>query len=1069
MRTDNELNFTYDKNESTIEFNDIFILDDIQRMQDLFSDATGVASLITTPSGKAITKESNFCSFCSLVRRTEKGLVNCIKSDTLNSSGLISGVQLQTCLSAGLMDCGVKISVNGVHLANWLIGQVRNDESDIQKIIDYCDQIGADKGEYIEALKQVPVMSGNKFQKIVEMMFVIANDISEKAYNNLLLKKQIAEREKMNDLLQKNEETLSITLHSIGDGVISTDKKGIIVSMNPIAENLCGWNLSEANGKLLTDVFKIVNSYTGLPVENPVNKVLSQGSIVGLANHTVLLSKNGTAYHIADSAAPIKNKNGEITGVVLVFSDITEKYEAEEKLRESERSKSVLLSNLPGVAYRCKYDPHWTMEFISEGFLSLTGYQTDEIINNKSLSFNDLILPKYRDFLWKVWEKAVLNHDKVCVEYEILTSDNQVKWVWEQGIPIYKANGEVEALEGLIMDITERKNIEATLQNERLLLRTLIDNIPDTIYAKDLEGHKILANKAEVLLLGSNSESEVIGKNDYDFYPKEFADNFLADDQLVIETGIADLNREGFIIDGNGKKHWLLSSKLPLYDKDGKISGIMGICRDISIRRQAEEALRKSESFLKETQEIAQLGTYSLDILSNNWTSSEILDSIFGIPSDFDKSFEGWVSITHPDWQESMYNYVLTEVIGRKMKFDKKYKIIRHNDCEIRWVHGLGELIFDDNQQPILLIGTIQDITDRVKDEEALRESEEKYRNIFDNVQDVFYQVNMEGIVTDISPSVKHFSEFDRDEIIGKQAENLYVTSESRDIMMKELIYKGELRDYEIELKTRSGVIRNVSMNARLILDSDGKPTHIDGALRDISDRKKGEEALKTSQLELKQFASHLQNVREEEKIQLAREIHDELGQILIALKIDLGMMKQNVLKSIKSIDAENILTKFDNLFGLVDSTLNTTRKIMTDLRPEVLFLVGFVEAVKLYVNNFRERHQIICIFENTVTKLELNSQQSVALYRILQESLTNIAKHAMASRVDIHLDVHADRLIMRVKDNGNGFKLLQKNKPNSYGLLGMKERVYLLDGNLHISSQPGEGTTIKVEIPYLG
>lgn len=1442
MNTDNELNFTYDINEPVIKFNDIFNLDDIQRMQDLFCNATGVASLITTPSGVAITNPSNFCSFCNIVRKTKKGLSNCIKSDALNCNGISAEMPLKPCLSAGLWDSGIKISVNNVHIANWVIGQVRNEEIDSKKIVDYCDEIGADKNEYLEALKHVPVMSTGKFQKIIEMMYVIANDISEKAYNNLQLKKQVIESEKINELLQKNEETLSITLHSIGDGVISTDKNGRIVNMNPIAENLCGWKLTEASGKPLTDIFNILNSETMLPVENPVHKVLEQGNIIGLANHTVLISKNGNEYHIADSAAPIKNATGDITGVVLVFSDITEKYKAEEKLRESERSKSVLLSNLPGIAYRCKYDRQWTMEFVSEGFLALTGYQTEEIIDNHTLSFNELILPEYHDYLWKAWENAVKNHEKIYVEYEIRTADNQVKWVWEQGIPIYNNTGEVEALEGLIMDITERKNMEAALQNERLLLRTLIDNIPDTIYTKDLAGRKTLANKAEVHLLGSNSEAEVLGRDDYDFYPKEFADNFLADDQVVIQTGIADLNKEGFIMDGKGKKHWLLSSKLPLYDKDGKISGVMGICRDITIRKEAEEALKKSESFLKETQVIAQLGTYSLDIKSNNWTSSEILNSIFGITAGFDKSFEGWLSIVHPEWKDIMYNYVLNNVIGEKTKFDKKYKIIRQNDKETRWVHGLGELAFDDDQQPILLIGTIQDITNRVKDEDALRESEEKYRNIFENVQDVFYQVDMSGIITEISPSVKYFSEFNRDEIIGKSAESLYAKSESRDVMLTELLNKGELRDYEIELRTKSGIVRNVSMNARLVLDSEGKPSHIDGALRDITkrkktelallesrkkfhnyiefaphgvfianesgkyievnsaassitgyskeelismnqidlisaesvktftdhfktvvntgfatdefgiirkdksngyvtvdtvklseqkylgfvvdityrkraedklreneeylkktqvianlgncivdipsgtwkssdimdsifgipenfdktfasitslihpdwkkklgenfmhdvvengtklntkfkiirpadreerwvhaigelkldsnkkpvkliatvqditerkvssdalrlseelhrsilnaspdaivvvemsgqirmvspaainlygcknrdqliglnmfeflvqedrdralsnsmlmfngylgtveyrilrgdgtmffaevngdiiwnsenepngmvfiirditDRKKAEEALKSSQLELKEFASHLQNVREEEKIQLAREIHDELGQILIAIKIDLGMMKQNVLKSIKTIDAENILTKFDNLFGLVDNTLNTTRKIMTDLRPEVLFLIGFVEAVKLYVNNYTERHQIICLFENSVSKLELNSQQAVALYRILQESLTNIAKHAKATKIKIHLDLQDGKLVMKVNDNGIGFKTSQKNRPNSYGLLGMKERVYLLEGNLHISSHPGEGTTIKVEIPY--
>ena len=1444
MNTDNELNFSFDVNKTDIQFKDLFKLEEIQQMQDLFSKATGVASMITNPAGIPLTKPSNFTSFCELVRSTGKGEANCIKSDAFNCSNISNGFKAEPCMSSGLLDSGAKITVNGIHIANWLIGQVRNEDVSIQKIIAYGDEIGADKNDYTEALHRVPVMSKEQFQSVFELMSVIANDLSEKAYSNLQLKKKILESERMNELLQRNETTLSITLNSIGDGVISTDKTGKVVNMNPVAENLCGWKLRAAIGKPLSDIFRIFNSYTMLPVENPVNKVLEKGKIIGLANHTVLISSDGTEYHIADSAAPIKNDDGEITGVVLVFSDVTEKYKAEEKLRESERSKSVLLSNLPGIAYRCNYDSKWTMEYISEGFFTLTGYKPEEIINNRTISFNDLILPEYHEYLWKVWEQAVKYHRSVYVEYRILTADNQVKWVLEQGIPIFDSMGKVEALEGFIMDISERKNIESTLQNERLLLRTLIDNIPDTIYAKDLDGRKILANKAEVELLGAESETEVLGKSDFDFYSKEFADNFLADDQQIILTGIPDLHREGFILDGKGRKHWLLSSKLPLRDSDGHITGIMGICRDITSRKQAEESLTKSERFLKETQVIAQLGTYSLDIQLGTWSCSEIMDTIFGITTDADKSFEGWVSIIHPEWQGIMNEYVMNHVIGNKNKFDKKYKIIRRDTNEERWVHGLGELVFDAAQHPVLMIGTIQDITNRVNDENALRDSEEKFRNIFENVQDVFYQVDMDGNFLEVSTSFKQLTGYDREEIIGTPIEKLYKHSHERRIAFDTLMQNKHVKDYEITLKTKQGDFINASLNAKLIYDSTGNPDHIDGfirdvtkrtiaenalresekkfhdyiefaphgvfvadefgkyieinaaaseitgyskdelmsvnqidlisddskesfvnhfkkvvkngfasdefglirkneskgyvtvdtvklsehlylgfvvdityrkiaedelkenedflkktqlianlgncildittgvwissdimdsivgiapdfektfrglasivhpewteilkshyldaiigkrakfnekfkiirpdnqqerwvhaigelkldsdnkpvkfiatvqditdrklaaealvlsdelhrsilnaspdaivvaemdgrirmvspaalilygcisseqligcnvlgfipraekgfalsnslhmfdgymgsieytirrqdgtlfyaevngdiiwnsekepdgmvfIIRDISDRKKAEDALKTSQVELKEFASHLQNVREEEKLQLAREIHDELGQILIAIKIDLGMMKQNVLKSIKSIDAENILTNFDNLFGLVDNTLKTTRKIMTDLRPEVLFLIGFTEAVKLYVKNYTERYLINCLFDNKVSELVLNSQQSVALYRILQESLTNIAKHAKATKINIDLAIKDEKLVMKVKDNGIGFKIPQKNKPNSYGLLGMKERVYLLEGELLISSQPGEGTTIKVEIPYHG
>ncbi|MDP4238205.1 MAG: PAS domain S-box protein [Bacteroidota bacterium] len=1069
MNTDNQSNSLTHGESKEIQFNDIFILEDIQRMQDLFSEVTGVASLITYPDGTPITKPSNFCRLCQLVRSTEKGLDNCIKSAISNCKSFSSEMQLQPCQSAGLLDTGAKISVNGTHIASWSIGQVRNDGMNLQKIIDYGDEIGADKDEYLKALNEVPIMSIEKFQKIFEMLFVMANDYSDKAFKNMQFRKQIAEHKKTNDLLQKSEESLSITLQSIGDGVISTDKDGLIVNMNPVAEQMCGWKLSDATGKQLTEVFNIIHAASRKAVENPVKKVLETNAVIGLANHTILISKKGTEYQIADSAAPIKNDEGIISGVVLVFSDVTGKYRTEKNLIESERSKSVLLANLPGMAYRCKYDRQWTMEFVSEGVSTLTGYSKEDLIDNRTISFNDLILPEYSDYLWKAWKKAVKNHETCRVEYRILTADHTEKWVWEQGIPIFNNQGEVDALEGLIIDITERKNAEAALQNERLLLRTLIDNIPDTIYAKDLAGRKTLANKAEVQLLGADSEDDVLGKDDFEFYPTEFAENFRADDQEVIQTGIPDINTEGFIIDVKGKKHWLHSSKLPLRNKDNQIIGVMGIGRDITVRKEAEEALQRSEHFLRETQVISKLGTYSLSINSNIWSSSEVLDSIFGIASDFDKSFEGWVSIIHPKWQNALKDYVLNYVIGKKKRFDKKYKIIRKNDNQERWVHGLGELVLDQNNQPVSLIGTIQDITERELTTEALKNSEELHRSILNASPDAIVVVEMDGRIRMVSPAaLTLYGCQTSEQLIGGQMFD-FISPEDRKRAQANslLMFNGRLGSIEYQILRTDGTSFSAEVNGDIIWDSNHQPNGMVFIIRDSTERKESEESLKSSQLELKEFASHLQSVREEEKIQLAREIHDELGQILIAIKIDLGMMKQNVIKSIKKADAENILINFENLFGLVDNTLNTTRRIMTDLRPEVLHLIGFVEAVKLYINNFKERYQISCLFENSTSALKLNSQQSVALYRILQESLTNIAKHSKASNVKIKLFFESEHFVMVVNDNGVGFKIPPRNKPNSYGLLGMKERVYLLDGKLSISSQPDEGTTIKVKVPY--
>ncbi len=182
---------------NSIQFSDLFILEDIQRLQDLFADAHGVASVITTTDGKPVTKPSNFTRLCiNIIRKTEKGCANCFKSDAAIGMQNSSGPIIQFCMSGGLWDAGASITVGGKHIANWLIGQVRNEEVDEERMVQYADEIGADSADFMEALYEVPVMSVEQFKKVSKMLFAFANELSEKAYNNYQLKIQIAEREK---------------------------------------------------------------------------------------------------------------------------------------------------------------------------------------------------------------------------------------------------------------------------------------------------------------------------------------------------------------------------------------------------------------------------------------------------------------------------------------------------------------------------------------------------------------------------------------------------------------------------------------------------------------------------------------------------------------------------------------------------------------------------------------------------------------------------------------------------------------------------------------------------------
>jgi len=224
---------------------------------------------------------------------------------------------------------------------------------------------------------------------------------------------------------------------------------------------------------------------------------------------------------------------------------------------------------------------------------------------------------------------------------------------------------------------------------------------------------------------------------------------------------------------------------------------------------------------------------------------------------------------------------------------------------------------------------------------------------------------------------------------------------------------------------------------------------------------------LNNSQQELRNFATHIQHVREEEKLSLSREIHDDLGQILVALKIDLGLFERKLSKGIENTTSEELLSQLNGLSNLVDKTIKSARRIINGLRPELIELLGLEEACKSYLRDFEETHHINSGFESTIMHLNIDLEKSVALFRIFQEVLNNIIKHAKATLVTVQLSNPAGKLVFQVVDNGVGFDENHQSRQDSYGLIGMKERVFLLEGKLFITSKVGQGTSIRVEIPY--
>jgi len=224
-------------------------------------------------------------------------------------------------------------------------------------------------------------------------------------------------------------------------------------------------------------------------------------------------------------------------------------------------------------------------------------------------------------------------------------------------------------------------------------------------------------------------------------------------------------------------------------------------------------------------------------------------------------------------------------------------------------------------------------------------------------------------------------------------------------------------------------------------------------------------EHLKDSQLQLSKFSSHLQNVREIERSALALEIHNKIAQFLIALKIDIGILRKKMNNLRESEVTKPINQTFENTIKLVDSTINTVREIIDGLRPEQIDIFGFIEAIKNSVNSFEEKTGIISKFTTNVTKLDIDNQKSLILFQILKEALQNVELHAKATELYVNLDLKNESLILKIIDNGIGFDIDGISEKQSYGLLGMKQKVNIFCGKISFQSEINKGTTITVII----
>ncbi|MEI6786901.1 MAG: PAS domain S-box protein [bacterium] len=503
--------------------------------------------------------------------------------------------------------------------------------------------------------------------------------------------------------LRKREEHLRITLASIGDAVIATDDKGRVTTMNPVAETLTGWTEKNALGKDLHDVFHIINAKTREKVENPISLVLASKKTVGLANHTILISKEGAEYQIADSAAPIKDIKGHISGVILVFRDVTREYRAEEALRESESRyrglidlavDGILLGNQKGLITEA-----------NQCMCTITGMAKHELIGRH---ITDLPFTQ-KSLLATPLRFDRLQKGEIVISERVLIRPDGSEVIVEMRSKMMPDG----TYQSIYRDVSERKRAAK-------FLKLILDNIPDYVFWKDRNSVFLGCNNNVARAAGLSSPDEIIGKTDFDLgWKKEESDFFVATDRRIMKSNTAEYHIIEPQLQADGKQAWLDTCKIPLHDEQGHVIGILGSFVDITERKKMEEALRESESSLHTILQSTADGILAVDSENKVLSANARFAEMWNIPP----------ALTASRNDAALLHHVLDQLINPQEFLEKVQDVYKSTEDSFDTLSFKDGRVFERLSRPLIRenkpngrVWSFRDVTTRKIAEEREKE-----------------------------------------------------------------------------------------------------------------------------------------------------------------------------------------------------------------------------------------------------------------------------------------------------------------------------------------------------------
>jgi PAS domain S-box-containing protein len=608
---------------------------------------------------------------------------------------------------------------------------------------------------------------------------------------------------------------------------------------------------------------------------------------------------------------------------------------------------------------------------------------------------------------------------------------------------------------GFIRDITEKKRLETRLQqfNRELSLQVkekteeltdILDRITDGFIAVDHNYVYTYANKKIGEITGRKPE-ELIGKKVWEVFPDAVGSK-------TYQAFLRAMEQQEYITNTDHFEPLQLWQENHIYPSK---KGLSVFIRDISARMRAEKEIDKVRSLADKLIDSLPGVFYFYDDKGKFIRWNQQFEEVTGYSSEE-------IEEMHPSqfFADDQKEYIIERIthVFEKGENDAEADLLHKNGT--RTPHYFKAIRLEYEGKPCLL-GTGISVTEKKKAEEELKLSEQKYRLLFHSNPLAMFMLSLPDYqIIEANESTLIQYGYTREEFLALDVYKLRPDEEIdkfkkyTDTAFRGIHYAGIWRHQK-----KDGTIIYVNIVTH---DTwyEGKPVRLVLA-NEVTEQYLAEERLKESYDSIKRLTEHLNSVREQERLHIAREIHDELGQLLTVLKMDVSWLNKKLQAS-----PDNVKEKLAELSGLLDTTVKTVRRISSELRPSLIDDLGLVAAMEWHMEEFQKRSGIDCLAQLPDREYNLSDNIKIGLYRILQESLTNVARHAQAKKVSVKLQKTDNQLILTVEDDGIGYDEAKRNK-KTLGLVGARERAEGLGGSYSIEGFPGVGTRVQVAIPF--